>query len=72
MKKDVVNRLAVIQKLRLALDHINIIIGFLSAGGKELPKMPLVFYATRHLRIADFNIFVSSSLTTVCLLYINV
>lgn len=59
MKKDLVNRLAIIQKLRLALDHINIVVGFLAAGGKELPQLPLAFYATEYLRITDFNRFVS-------------
>ena len=48
-----------IQQLRQALDHIDVVMGFLSAGGKENPNMSLNHYATKVLKIQDFNKVVS-------------
>ena len=59
VRKDILTRLTMIQQLRQALDHIDVVMGFLSAGGKENPNMSLNHYATKVLKIQDFNKVVS-------------
>ena len=59
VRKDILTRLTMIQQLRQALDHIDVVMGFLSAGGKENPNMSLNHYATKMLKIHDFNKVVS-------------
>ena len=59
VRKDILTRLTMIQQLRQALDHIDVVMGFLSAGGKENPNMSLNHYATKALKIQDFNKVVS-------------
>ena len=58
-KGDILKQLTRIQQLRQALDHIDVVMGFLSAGGKENPNMSLNHYATKMLKIHDFNKVVS-------------
>ena len=52
-------RLNRIRKLRLALDHIDVVMGFLSAGGEVNPNNSLNEYAATILKIQDFNNVVS-------------
>ena len=61
-KREILKRLNQIHKLRQALDHIDIVMGFLSAGGNEDGHMSLMEYATKVLKISDFNKVVSQSI----------
>ena len=62
VRDDILKRLTRIQQLRQALDHIDVVMGFLSAGGKENPNMSLNHYATKVLNMQDFNEVVSQLL----------
>ena len=59
VKGDILKQLTRIQQLKQALNYIDVVMGFLSAGGKENPNMSLNHYATKVLKIQDFNKVVS-------------
>lgn len=66
-KIELLSKLNRIQQLREALDHIDIVMGFLSAGGKEDGHMSLMEYASRVLNITDFNKMVRNIASNIAL-----
>ena len=65
-KYDILKQLTRIVQLRQALNHIEVVMGFLSAGGKENPNMSLNHYAIKILEIQDFNKVVSQLYLKLC------
>jgi hypothetical protein len=54
-KKELLKKLNRIQQLEEALNHIDIVMGFLAAGGREDGNMSLMEYGEKIVKIADFN-----------------